>query len=89
MRNESRIRLMVLMLLLLPGPALFIESIADPVSEPESGTQGTATQDQAESSDAARNKKPVEDGSEESPADPFIPSETISSDSAISFPVDI
>ncbi len=81
----ARVLAMALLLVLVP----FIHAIADPASEPESGDPGTTTETQAESSNATRNAEPAEGDAAESPADPFIPSETISADSAISFPVDI
>ena len=89
MRSESRIGALALALALLLAPVPFIHAIADPGSEPESGDPGTTTETQEESTNATRSGEPAEGGAGESPADPFIPSETISADSAISFPVDI
>ncbi len=85
MRNESRIGTLALLLVLALVP--FAHAIADPASKPESGEPVTATS--AESSNTVGKEKPAEDSGEESPVDPFVPSETISADSAISFPVDI
>ena len=81
----ARVLAMALLLVLVP----FIPAIADPASEPERGDPGTTTETQSESSNATRNGEPAEGDAGESPAAPFIPSETISADSAISFPVDI
>ncbi len=91
MRNELRIWVLPLVLVsaLLLSLVPFIHAMADPASEPESGEQGTSTETQAESSKATRSEQPAEGGSEETPTDPFIPSESISADSAVSFPVDI
>jgi hypothetical protein len=85
MRNESRTLALALLLALLLVMVPFIHAIADPASEPESGNPGAVTETQEESSNASGNEKPAE----ESPEEPFVPSETISADSAISFPVDI
>ena len=87
MRNEYRIGTLGLLLLLALAP--FIHAIADPASESESGGPVTTTETRPESSNGVPNRKPAEVSREEAPADPFVPSETISADSAISFPVDI
>ncbi len=75
----------VLLLVLLS----FVHAVADPVSEPGSGDSATPAQPPSDSSISEPSEKPAEDGGNTQPADPFIPSETISADSAISFPVDI
>ncbi len=75
----------VLLLVLLS----FVHAMADPVSEPGSSDSATPAQPPSDSSISEPGEKPVEGGGEESPAEPFVPSETISADSAISFPVDI
>ncbi len=87
MRNESRVTALAMALLLVLVP--FVHAIAQPASESESGDPGTITETQAESPPATRNAERGEGVAEESPAEPFIPSESISADSAISFPVDI
>ncbi len=75
----------VLMLVLLS----FVHAMADPVSEPGSGNPATPAQPPSDSSISEPGEKSAEGGGSTQPADPFIPSETISADSAISFPVDI
>ncbi|GMQ75781.1 MAG: hypothetical protein BMS9Abin01_1039 [Gammaproteobacteria bacterium] len=87
MRNESRVTALVMALLLVLVP--FVHAIAQPASESESGNPGRVTETQAESAPATRNEERGEGVAEESPAEPFIPSESISADSAVSFPVDI
>jgi len=87
MRNESRVTALAIVLLLVLVP--FVNAIAQPASGSESGNPGTVTETQAESPPATRNEERGEGVAEESPAEPFIPSESISADSAISFPVDI
>jgi hypothetical protein len=62
---------------------------ADPTSGPEGTEPKSTAQTVSESPENARNKKPAEDEGGEKPDDSFIPSESISADSAISFPVDI
>lgn len=87
MRNKPRIRVLSLVLLLVLTPC--IHAIADPVAEPASGNPVTAAETQPEASDTVQQGKPSPGGGEISPSEPFIPSETISADSAVSFPVDI
>ena len=85
MRSKFRLGVVVLTLplLLLSG----IGVIADPATPSAEGKTDTATQSQSKS----QNQKKATDASagEESPTDTFTPSETISADSAVSFPVDI
>ncbi len=81
MRNKSRLGILVLALPLVVLP--FVGAIADPATPPKKVDADTAPQAQ----DHAEKEKPA--GGEESPVDSFIPSETISADSAVSFPVDI
>ncbi len=85
MRNEFRTAALVLSLLLALVP--FVQGIADPVSEPGSGN--AAAQPPSDSSISEAGEKSAEGGEKTRPAEPFIPSETISADSAIAFPVDI
>lgn len=72
---------LALMLALLPlsGEA------ADPESKPAAGDSDAAAQSADESSAVEAD----ESTGQEQPAEPFVPSESISADSAISFPVDI
>jgi len=72
---------LVLLLALLP----FTDATADPESKPAEGVSGAAGQPADESS----AEKADESAGQEQPAEPFVPSETISADGAISFPVDI
>ena len=87
MRNESRVTALAMALLMVLVP--FVNAIAQPESGSESGNPGIATETKADSPPAPRNEARGEGVAEESPAEPFIPSERISADSAISFPVDI
>ena len=75
----------VLLLVLLS----FVYAMADPVSEPGSGDSTAPAQLPSDSSIGEPGEKSAEGGGNTRPADPFVPSETISADSAISFPVDI
>lgn len=85
MRNKSRLRVLALVLPLVAAP--FIGATADPATQPERGNAGTVTQSRPKSEDPVQKEKSAP--GDESPVDPFIPSETISADSAVSFPVDI
>ncbi len=87
MRNESRITVLAIALLLVLTP--FVGALAQPASGPGSGNPDAATETKAETPPATRDEKRGEGVAEELPAEPFIPSESISADSAISFPVDI
>jgi len=60
---------------------------ADPATPPAQGTADTAPQSKPEK----QNEKnaPARGAGEQAPSDGFTPSETISADSAVSFPVDI
>jgi hypothetical protein len=84
MRNRYRIGALILMLLLALAP--FVSAISDPASAPGGGSPAPETQTGASS--ASGSETPAR-GSAVTPAEPFIPSESISADSAISFPVDI
>ncbi len=70
-----------LLLLVVVGAA------ADPATPPAQGTADTATQ----SKPKEQNQKntPAQGAGAQPPTDSFTPSETISADSAVSFPVDI
>ncbi len=87
MRNEIRTAALALSLLLTLVP--FVQGIADPVSEPGSSNSTAPAQLPSDSSISEPGEKSAEGGGDTRPADPFVPSETISADSAISFPVDI
>ncbi len=87
MRNESRIGALALSLLLALVP--FAHAMADPVSEPGSGNTTAPAQLPSDSSISEPGEKSAEGGGNTRPAEPFVPSETVSSDSAVSFPVDI
>jgi hypothetical protein len=87
MRNKLRFGALILISLFVLNPCS--RAIADPASDPENGKSGPATETQTGSSDASRNDKPGESDRSEAPAEPFIPSESVSADSAVSFPVDI
>ena len=87
MRNDSRVTALAMALLLVLVP--FANAIAQTEPGAERGNPGTVTGTEAESPPATRNEERGEGVAEESPAKPFIPSESISADSAISFPVDI
>ncbi len=87
MRINTRTRAFaaVLLLVLLS----FVYAMADPVSEPGSSNSTAPAQLPSDSSISEPGEKSAEGGENTRPADPFVPSETISADSAISFPVDI
>ena len=87
MRNRPRIGGLSLVLLLVLVPC--IHAIADPVAAQGSGDSEKAVVTQPEASDTAQPGEPSPGVGEISPSEPFIPSETISADSAVSFPVDI
>ena len=61
------------------------------IAGPESGSAESSTLEQTSpgSPTADRDKKTAEGDGKTSPMDPFVPTETIPADSAISFPVDI
>jgi hypothetical protein len=85
MRNKFRLGVIAsaLPLFLLAG----IGAIADPATPSVQGNADTA----AQSKPKAQNQKttPAAKAGVEPPTDTFTPSETISADSAVSFPVDI
>ncbi len=87
MRINTRTRAFaaVLLLVLLS----FVYAMADPVSEPGSGNSTAPAQLPSDSSISEPGEKSAEGAGNIQPAVPFVPSETISADSAISFPVDI
>lgn len=63
---------------------------ADPASQPEAGkTAEPSPRPANESAEGSAGKESAAGGSEASGPEPFVPSEKISADSAISFPVDI
>jgi len=85
MRNNARLRVLALVLPLVVLP--FSGAPADPVTQPEKDEGDAATQSQPEFPGPAQREEPA--AGKQSPVDSFIPSETISADSAVSFPVDI
>lgn len=85
MRSKFRLGVVVLTLPLLLLPV--IGAIADPATPSAEGKTDTATQSRSKSQN--QKKSPAKSAGKESPADTFTPSETISADSAVSFPVDI
>ena len=87
MRNKPRIVRLPLVLLRVLVPCT--HAIADPVAAQGSGDPEKSAVTQPEASDTAQPGKPSPGAGESSPSEPFIPSETISADSAVSFPVDI
>lgn len=87
MRNEFRTAALALSLLLTLAP--FVQGMADPVSEPGSSNSTAPAQRPSDSSISEPGEKSAEGGENTRPAEPFVPSETISADSAIAFPVDI
>lgn len=62
---------------------------ADPAATPESADAGSAKSTQSESSKVSGSDKSAAGQIEEKPDEAFVPTESISADSAISFPVDI
>ena len=85
MRIEAQARVLVAILLLLMVPSSQV--VADPVSDPDGSASSTPAETPSSSSTADGDKKSTEGSG--SPVEPFIPTETIPADSAISFPVDI
>ena len=85
MRNKSRLAVVVLVLplLLLPGTG----AIAGPATQPGQEKDDSAAQPKPKSQ--SQKKTPAAGVGEVSPTESFTPSETISADSAVSFPVDI
>jgi hypothetical protein len=87
MRTKYGIGALVLIALLVWNS--LSSTYADPASTAESGEPGPLMETQTESSSASRSSTRGESDREETPAEPFIPSESVSADSAVSFPVDI
>lgn len=87
MRTKYGIGAIVLIVLLVWNS--LSSTYADPASTAESGEPRPLTDAQTESSRASRSSTPGESDREEKPAEPFVPSESVSADSAVSFPVDI
>ena len=87
MPNERCIRALVAALLLtfvsLPG------AYADPAASPQQGGTDEAAGSSPAPAQSAAGEDPDEGGTGASGPEPFVPSEKISADSAISFPVDI
>jgi hypothetical protein len=87
MRNRSRLGVLTLALLLASLP--LAQPIADPPSKPEEGATGRVEESPAESVDGSTSDRRADTRREESDSDTFVPSEKISLDRPISFPVDI
>ncbi len=87
MRINIRPDFLVAVLLL----ALLVWVLPAAMAAPESDGAGTGASEEGPSvsSTVDPDKKNAEGDAKTSPLDPFIPTETISADSAISFPVDI
>lgn len=58
-------------------------------ADPEATADTGKTEAPAEKSSKSAGDKAATESTSEAPAEPFVPSESISADSAISFPVDI
>lgn len=87
MRIDLRLRVTMAALLLVMMP--FVQAPADPAAGPDGTDAGPAVEAGAGASADDRDGQSAEGGDETVPAEPFIPSESISADSAVSFPVDI
>lgn len=87
MRTKYCVGTVVLVTLLIMAP--FAHVLSDPVTEKQTGSAQAAGEARAESSGTTSSESPAAGSAEVKPADPFVPSESISADSAISFPVDI
>jgi hypothetical protein len=83
MQIDRTIKLFAAALLLIS--ITFVSATADPVADPNAGNTDTPAQSPSETPTTDPGKTPAEGGDNQ----PFIPSETISADSAIAFPVDI
>ena len=87
MQNSYRAATLALAFLLTVTPVT--PALSDPETTAQSGGAQTAGEAPPRSSGASSSQPPAADGAQVKPADPFVPSESISADSAISFPVDI
>ena len=87
MRIDARIGLFVAVSLLALLP--LVHPAADPAPESESTVSSTSEEAPSGSSSADGDKKDAEGDGKTSPLDPFVPTESIPADSAVSFPVDI
>ena len=87
MRNKARPRVLALALLFAALP--LAQSIANPPSNPAGEGTGKVEETPSESAEASPNDRPADARGEESDSDTFVPSEKISLDRPISFPVDI
>lgn len=81
----------------LAAPLVFVQATADPSAGQSSGKSDqeakspsvTATTDPGTTSDEDGDARANAEGGKTTSIKPFVPSETISADSAIAFPVDI
>ena len=87
MRNKYRVGALVLTVLLTAAPVS--RALSDPATTPKGEPAQPAVESPAHSPGATSSESSAAGGAEVKPADPFVPSESISADSAISFPVDI
>ena len=87
MQNSHRAAALALAFLLTATPVT--PALSDPQTTAKSGDAQTTGEPPPPSSGASSTQSPAADDAQVKPADPFVPSESISADSAISFPVDI
>jgi hypothetical protein len=88
MRTDTLIRVLAPALLLIATS--FVQATADPVTAPGSSDSDKPAQPPSETPTTQPGEKSAEGGDNtNTPAEIFVPSESISADSAVSFPVDI
>lgn len=87
MQNSHRAGALALALVLTAAPVA--PAASDPATAPQSERAQAAGDSRQRSSGAASSQPPAAGSEQVKPAEPFVPSESISADSAISFPVDI
>jgi hypothetical protein len=86
MPNRLRIRGAAPALVLALALGCLTPAFADPASKPQAGG---STEPPAASTKTSHGSESAAGGAESTGPEPFVPSEKISADSAISFPVDI
>ena len=87
MQSSYRAATLALAFLLTATPVT--PALSDPETTAQSGGAQATGESPPPSSGASSTRSPAADDAKVKPADPFVPSESISADSAISFPVDI
>jgi hypothetical protein len=87
MRTRYQFGALVLTVLLTAAPVS--RALSDPATTPKGEPAQPAAETRPRSPSATSSESSAAGGAEVKPADPFVPSESISADSAISFPVDI